>query len=676
MILGKIIGKSTTKDFLFLVEDDARKFDFIQVMHESGKFILAQIEEIEKFPDKIIAYCSIIGFKDEHNKLTGVRTPLDPGVEVLKAEDEFIQETLKLEEKKDTAYIGTLDGHPSIKVYLNLNKVLTKHLSVLAKSGSGKSYSVAVLLEELLDKKIPVVVIDPHGEYPSLKYSNPKDKERLIKFDIEPTSYLKQVQEFSPDIKLNPDAKPLKLNSKDLNSDELIKLLPTKLSSSQLGLIYSALKNLGGKIDFNELLIELEMTEDNSSKWTLINIFQYLQKLNLFSENPTLMGELVKPGKMSIINLRGISQDIQEIVVYKLINDLFRERKKNKVPPFFLVIEECHNYIPERSFGEAKSSAIIRQVAAEGRKFGLGLCLISQRPSRVEKNALSQASTQIILKVTNPHDVRAISNSVEGITKNSEKDIPNLQIGTAMIAGVIDIPLVVNIRPRKTKHGGEAITSFTQTVEIEEETDFSEQKEEYEKDGEAIPIIKQKFSEEDIKLMHGKDAKIKKELIPCVMMECERKDEEFNILIDLIELQVINNYENVSGPSLLDLKLQEVKPQQEKILNTAIKKRTFTASDLFGSSGLQFSDLYDAINILTRKGYFIKDGNNFKLSESMEFLSKINELSCYQPINYIRTNTEKVQPKYKYDTVKEFLNKFFDVKDIKECYLEKYSINI
>ncbi|MBT3323824.1 ATP-binding protein [archaeon] len=673
MILGKIIGKSTTRDFQFKLENKAKKFDYLQIMHSSGNFTLAQIEEIEKDHEKTIAFCSIIGFKDENNQLKALRYPLEPGIEVLKANDEFIQETLKLENKTNTAYMGTLDGHTNIPVFLDLNKALTKHVSVLAKSGSGKSYSVAVLLEELLERKIPVIVIDPHGEYPSLKYPNSKDKELMIKFGIEPKSFLKQVVEFSPDIKINPDAKPLKLNSRNMNSSELIHILPTKLSSSQMGLVYSALKNLGGQVNFNDLLIELELTEDNNSKWTLINIFEYVKKLNLFSESPTLMNELVQHGKMSIINLRGIAPDIQGMVAYKLINDLFTERKKNNIPPFFLVIEECHNFIPERSFGEAKSSAIIRQVAAEGRKFGLGLCLISQRPSRVEKSALSQCSTQIILKVTNPNDVKAISNSVEGITKNTEKDIPNLQIGSAMIAGLIDIPLIVNIRPRKTKHGGEAITSFVQETVIEEK-EFSEIQEEYTQEGESFPIIKQRFTLKDVKIMHGDDTKIDHELIPAVLMTCDNDGEEFKILIDLMNLQIIDNLEEVSGESLLKLNLQEINSNQEKILDVAVKLKEFKAADIFSKSGLQFSELYDTMNILTRKGYLIKNENDYTLSPQMDFIANINKKEFYQPIQFSRTNAKEQKAKYEYTVVKDFINKFFQVKEIKECFVEKFSV--
>src|SRR3989338_7693285 len=531
-------------------------------------------------------------------------------------------------------------------------------------------------LEELLLKKIPLVVIDPHGEYPSLKYPNPKDKENMLRFGVEPQGFLKQIQEFSPDVHINPDAKPLKLSNRNLTSVELIHLLPTKVSASQLGLIYAALKNLGGRVDFNEMLIELEATEDNPSKWTLINIFEYVKKLNLFSESPTLMGELVHPGKMSIVNLRGVAQDIQEIIVYKLVNDLFQERKKNTIPPFFLVIEECHTFVPERSFGEAKSSAIIRQVAAEGRKFGMGLCLISQRPSRVDKSAISQSSTQIILKVTNPNDIKAISHSLEGITLHTEKEIQNIPIGTALVTGIVDLPLLVNIRPRMSKHGGEAVSAFLDEEEVEEKgEDFVVQEEKYAEEGESIPLVKQQFSKEELKLMHGSTTAISLQLIPSVLMRCSRKGEDFSLLIDLVDLQVIEKMEDVSGLSLLKLHLEELNFKQEQLLHIALKEgKEIKATELFAKSGMQFSEFYHSMDVLVKKGYLIRIGNDYSLSSSLEFLSTIDSKQFYHPLVYGISKGEKIAAKYQYQAIRDFLNKFFEVKDVKECWVEKYSV--
>src|SRR3989344_3208108 len=411
MILGNIVKKSNTNSFYFLVKSDAKKFMYVQVRHKEGYFVLAQIVEIEKERDETMAKCNVLGYRN-NSVLKNLRTPLEPDSEVFYADDDFVTETLGLNDSTKGAYVGVLEDRENIKVYLDLNNLITKHVAVLAKSGSGKSYTIAVLLEEIMDKNIPVVIIDPHGEYNSLKYPA-EANDALKKFNIKPKGYHKFIQEYSPDSIKNPQARPLKLSGRNLTGSELMHLLPAKLSSSQVGLLYSALNDLSKQADFDQLIMSLQ-AEEHNAKWTLINIIEYIKKMNIFSDNPTDMNELVQVGKCSIINLRGIPQEVQEVIVYKTVNDLFNARKNGNIPPFFLVLEEAHNYAPERTFGEVKSSSILRQVIAEGRKFGLGVCVITQRPARLEKTILSQCSTQVIMKVTNPNDLKSITSGVEG----------------------------------------------------------------------------------------------------------------------------------------------------------------------------------------------------------------------------------------------------------------------
>ena len=201
--------------FQFLVKGPAKKLDYVWIPSKDYD-VLAQIVEIEKSNEESTAYCNIIGYRD--GTLKHLRVPLEPGSEVLKAEDVFIKNTLGLGEIKNGAFIGHLNGYDNLKVFLDLNKLLTRHVAVLAKSGSGKSYTVACLIEEILEKEIPVLVIDPHGEYSSLKYKNDKDELKLKKFKIEAKGFSNSIQEYSPDIENNPKTKPLKLNAYNLNS--------------------------------------------------------------------------------------------------------------------------------------------------------------------------------------------------------------------------------------------------------------------------------------------------------------------------------------------------------------------------------------------------------------------------------------------------------------------------
>ena len=120
MILGNITGRTSTKEFNFMVKGKARKFDYVQVLNGED-YVLAQIIEIEKDSNEEIAFCNIIGYR-ENKEFKRLLTPLEPGVEVLKADSDFIKEIIGLDSKG--VFIGKLDGYDDIDVYLDLNKLM------------------------------------------------------------------------------------------------------------------------------------------------------------------------------------------------------------------------------------------------------------------------------------------------------------------------------------------------------------------------------------------------------------------------------------------------------------------------------------------------------------------------------------------------------------------------
>ncbi|MBU0471937.1 MAG: ATP-binding protein [Nanoarchaeota archaeon] len=639
MILGKITGKATTMDFTFKAEKETKNFEYVQVYHEVYDYVLCQIVGLETSSEGTLAKCKIIGYKDEDGKVKQIRIPFDLGAEVLKADDEFIKKIIKLEDESKGSFLGKLEGR-DIKIFLDMNKLLTKHCAVLAKSGAGKSYTVGVLAEEILDRKIPLLIIDPHGEYSKMRYENTKEKEKLASFGLKPQAY--EVKEYG-DSKINKGVIPIKL-TKDITNSELIHLLPAKLSGTQMGVLYSALKNLD-QLNFNELLLELERDE-SSAKWSIINVIEYLNNLNIFSDSPTPYSELIRPGNCSIINLKGMPPDIQGIIVYKLCKDLFELRKNNRIPPFFLILEEAHNFCPERSFGEAKSSKILRTIASEGRKFGMGFCVISQRPARVDKSVLSQCTTQITMKVTNPNDLKAIFNSVEGITAESESEIQNLPIGTALVSGLVDIPLFVNIRPRKSMHGGEAVNILE-----EQEPDVMKELKGFEKQ-ELIPVIKPNTTVKDIKLMSEEGVEVKTKLIPAAIITCKDKEGDFNVLIELIDGTLVidkEKFETKKLPDINHLTTQEV----------SILKKVFAKQPI---------DKSQAQNLI-EKEYLTDD---LQLSDSYIF-SKLRNQETYENVDFMSISyDEKLEPMLGEETIKQRLSEITQVKEYKECYIIKY----
>jgi len=674
MLLGKIFGRVTTKEFKFLVEHETKKFEYVQVYHPVYDYVLCQILEIEKQEEMTTAHCQVIGFKDKEGKVKKLRIPFEPGSEVFIAEDKFISEIIKLENSENGAYIGKLDGK-DIKIYLDLKKLLTKHLAILAKSGSGKSYTVGVLLEEIMEKKVPLLIIDPHGEYSSMNKPNTNEKEisSMAYFDIKPERF--QITEYG-DTSINPSARPLRISNK-LSSKELIDMLPIKLSSSQLGVLYSATQNSDDDSDFDSVIYSLQAEESNA-KWNLINVIEQLRDIGLFSNAPTPYHELIKSGTCTIINFRGVNPDIQDIIVYKLTKDLFELRKQNKIPPFFMVIEEAHNYCPERNFGEKKSSKILRTIASEGRKFGLGLCVVSQRPARLDKSVLSQCSTQIIMKLTNPNDLKAVSSSVEGITSSTEKEIQDLSIGTALITGLTEVPLFVKVRPRKSLHGGTAVDILQGTEEKgQDEENMFDKIEDFDEQ-EILPLIKPTTSTKDLMLMSEKPINtIHKNLLPVLIVNCSDKDNKYSLMINAMDGKIIVDKENfcigLDGSSKELPKLDLLSKKELQILQLAFQTKKFSTIDIVHRLGSNM-DLDTELNNLLEKRFLKKEGSDFMITDNY-ILNKLYNYKVFEKISYEQARyTTKYSSELNVDDIIGHLQKFTTVIDYADAFLMIYEI--
>ena len=480
-IVGMIFGEVGYGDFNFLVARDANleKGEYVKVSHEKYGWVLAQVRTIKRYNDlyslnaitgttipkvqeeRIIANAKVIGYIDRDGLLKMPKIPFRPGEKVYEADATIIRKSLKLEGKRGI-YLGLLEGHSrKIPVYLNPNKLIQKHIAVLAKTGAGKSYTVGVLIEELIEKKVPVVIIDPHGEYSALRYPNDNQRELSLMdhYMVSPRGY-ESVVEYTPNQSINPQAdRKLSLDITRFTINDFIEMLPTKITDTQKGILFEALKVVEtyGRYSIEDI-IRVIHEHESKAKWNLITSLEMLRESRIFEGTPVRTSDLVHRGITSIINLRGVQPEIQDIVVSRIAAEIFDDRKRGKVPPLLFLIEEAHNFAPERGFGARASNKIIRTIASEGRKFGMGLCVVTQRPARIDKSVLSQCNTQIILKVTNPNDLKAISQSIEGFTSDLEEEIKQLEPGEALIVGdVVEQPIFVDVRVKRSRHGGASV---------------------------------------------------------------------------------------------------------------------------------------------------------------------------------------------------------------------------
>ncbi len=384
--------------------------------------------------------------------------PAAPGAKVFPADSTLLKEFLGFAETG--LHVGDLQNN-SLSAKFDASRLFQKHLAILAMSGAGKSYLCGVLIEELLDRKAPdgrlaVILIDPHGEYSA--YSQGDYADRTSVFDCsESRIALRKVSsaafaEWVPHLS-------------HTQRRELSKILAEmKLE----------MKNSGQAFDLNDLMARIEAAEMKENiKDPLLAWLSELKSLKLFAkgEKPKV-AELCVPGKLSVLDMSSIDNlRKKQMLVSYFAKRLFRMRKNGEIPPFVLLIEEAHNFCKEKAEKSAAiSKGIIETVAREGRKFGASLCLVSQRPVQLSTTALSQCNTQIILRVTNPYDLKHIAESCEGIDNETLGTITTLRVGDALVIGeAVNYPVFVRVRKRRSKvvARGESLADMARKFEEE-----------------------------------------------------------------------------------------------------------------------------------------------------------------------------------------------------------------
>jgi DNA helicase HerA-like ATPase len=178
------------------------------------------------------------------------------------------------------------------------------------------------------------------------------------------------------------------------------------------------------------------------------------------------LDDLLRPGRCTVLQLNDIPERQQQIIVATLLRRIDTARRETTrgavgpkdedyLPyPVFVLIEEAHNYAPAGA--EIVTTEILKQILAEGRKFGVAVGLISQRPGKLDADVLSQCMTQCIMRIVNPVDQGRIAESIETVGRDLLQELPALSRGQVVVAGAsVNTPVLVQVRPRITRHGAE-----------------------------------------------------------------------------------------------------------------------------------------------------------------------------------------------------------------------------
>ncbi len=419
--IGRLTGKTTVHSGKILITDTSvGRTDYFLIYGDKDDegnriYFILNIVDIWNDEKGLMASVQVLGDRPQR--------PFAMGADIYLANEKQIATLLGIyNPPEQSVSLGTLLGYP-FKVNLLVKNF--GRLFITGKSGSGKSYTMGVLCEEFLRKGIPIVIIDRHGEYGSLKVAS-EDAEII---EEEPQS------DFCPwcGETIPKDLATCPKCGKEIEAEILIKdedqAKPKNTKDS-------------GESQFVDNIIEF--ADLNINRGGDIDL-EYLFSLDV--------KDLVAPRLCTIINLRGLDLEVQEIIAGKLLKKLYIASTSRKIPPFYLLLDEAHLFAGKK---QTETCDIVKLFAQEGRKFGANIIIGTQRPQLLDTTIRAQAGTWIVHNLSDVRDIGITISSAEDLSKENKEDISGLDKGEAIICGeaVAGIPLFVKVRKRRTKHGG------------------------------------------------------------------------------------------------------------------------------------------------------------------------------------------------------------------------------
>jgi len=365
--------------------------------------------------------------------------------------------------------LGEHVGSGGAPCFADMNELLGKHTAVLGSTGAGKSGAVAAIVHSILDRgtdaghanwKPQIVVLDPHNEY-GKAFSGHKrlstdegtlslpywllDLDETIGLLIGKTEYaatsqsnivknallaarMKSASEvLDLDVaKLTVDAPIPYVLGEPSGLDEFGAINNTRYETGLVGAINAQRpdnKNKKDHEDYNKVLRKLDSLMKDER-------LAFMMKPWSGAGDPMsdVLAQFLGDGvPVRIVDLSGVPNEVAGTASAAIARTLFslkvwQTAEERAMSPVLLVCEEAHRYVPNSGgaqYGAAQGA--IRRIAKEGRKYGIGLMLVSQRPSEVEATVLSQCNSWIVLRITNEADREHVKgilpDSMAGLTK-------------------------------------------------------------------------------------------------------------------------------------------------------------------------------------------------------------------------------------------------------------------
>ena len=442
--LGLCVGEADTKQVSVIAERPPQVGEYVVVEYD-GMRVLGVVEEVSRgsatitggllSAETVERIVQIEGAGEQYMRaelrllgdaetLSMVKLPPPPGAPVYRADSE----TLRRIFSRGNIKLGTLLSHPEVEVWVDANRMVTRHLAVLAITGAGKSNTVSVIIDGLLRLGGMPVVFDMHSEYAGGEFSG-------------------EVKVLQP--RLNPRYMLYSELRRLVNIDDKAYIQERYLREAHRHAL-----SVGAGSMIEEMLAyleevyereELSASEKNSVSGVMSKLQDFRERYGeILDEGAPEMVELLAPGALNVVDLGEVDEDYADVIVSHLLRKLLMKRKRREVAPAFCILEEAHILAP--AYRSTLSKYWIDRIAREGRKFGVGLCLVSQRPKSLDPNSLSQANNAIIMRLVEPSDQRHVQQASERLSDELLAQLSSLNTGEAVVLGLMTrLPAMVRI---------------------------------------------------------------------------------------------------------------------------------------------------------------------------------------------------------------------------------------
>jgi len=389
------------------INEKLKDVEYFRIMLEEDNYSKYNIFKIE---------AQFIGVLKDGKIANDLYYIAEPGAKIYSVTEEEIMKIYDIDKDEEKIKIGNLLRENAINVNLNFNRLFSTHASVLGRTGSGKTFFMKHLLNKM---KSDYIIISPTDEYNSLSDNIYDDGNIPIGIGIENCK------------------KTLGLNDSELAFlKEYCSEHRTTGTIRSIDLADNIMSFYGRKTNSNW---QPSLFGDSAKR--NIEVHRYVLSLCEKLEQVKININIGVKNELNVLPVIFSTQDLPEktesIAVYLLLNRILNARIKKfrigmeKQNDVFIILEEAHQYAPSVKTTMCKD--IIIQIARVGRKYGLHLLVLSQRPRHIDQTLLSQCGTNIIFNLSNPQDIDYVMEHSCSYSEKNKSTIRNLKTGTCLI---------------------------------------------------------------------------------------------------------------------------------------------------------------------------------------------------------------------------------------------------